>query len=136
MLMAIRICWDTSLWYQQLICRQHRAVCNMFLVTTLANIGSAPCCTPSYGWGELSSVTLPTGAQAQYQYVLDGQNGPGFGYMWTDVLKNAITRKSLTYQQQYDGSSTPVTETWNYALRYGVATQPGYAGWRCRQAAQ
>ena len=87
-----------------------------------ADYGSSPCCTPSYGWGELSSVTLPTGAQAQYQYQLDGQNGPGFGYMWTDVLNNHVTRKSLTYQQQYDGSSTPVTETWNYDISTGMAT--------------
>jgi RHS repeat-associated protein len=87
-----------------------------------ADYGSSPCCTPSYGWGELSSVTLPTGAQAQYQYLLDGQNGPGFGYMWTDVLNNHVTRKSLTYQQQYDGNSTPVTETWNYDISIGMAT--------------
>lgn len=79
-----------------------------------ADSGSAPCCTPSYGWGELNSIITPTGAQAQYQYQMDGQNGPGFGLMWTDVLKNAVTRKSLIYQQQYDGSSTPITETWNY----------------------
>ena len=72
------------------------------------------CCTPSYGWGELNSVTTPTGAQAQYQYQLDGENGPGLNYLWDVVLKKRITRKSLTYQQQYDGSSTPVTETWNY----------------------
>jgi RHS repeat-associated protein len=87
-----------------------------------ADYGSSPCCTPSYGWGELSSVTLPSGAQAQYQYLLDGHNGPGFGYMWTDVLNNHVTRKSLTYQQQYDGNSTPVTETWNYDISIGMAT--------------
>jgi len=87
-----------------------------------ADYGSTPCCTPSYGWGELSLVTLPSGAQAQYQYQLDGQNGPGFGYMWTDVLNNHVTRKSLTYQQQYDGNSTPVTETWNYNISMGLAT--------------
>lgn len=89
-----------------------------------ADSGSAPCCTPSYGWGELSSVTLPTGAQAQYQYQLDGHNGPGMGYMWTDVLKNSVTRKSLTYQQQYDGNSTPVTETWNYDIATGTIVMP------------
>jgi RHS repeat-associated protein len=87
-----------------------------------ADYGSTPCCTPSYGWGELSSVTLPSGAQAQYQYLLDGQNGPGFGYLWTDVLGNRVTRKSLTYQQQYDGNSSPVTETWNYDIGIGAAT--------------
>ena len=89
-----------------------------------ADSGSSPCCTPSYGWGELSSVTLPSGAQTQYQYALDEQNGPGMGYMWTDVLKNSVTRKSLTYQQQYDGSSTPVTETWNYDLATGTIVMP------------
>ncbi|HET6979059.1 MAG TPA: RHS repeat-associated core domain-containing protein [Pyrinomonadaceae bacterium] len=83
-----------------------------------ADLGSSPCCTPSYGWGELSSVTLPSGAQAQYQYQLDGQNGS----LWSDVLKNSVSRKSLTYQQQYDGSSTPVTETWNYTVETGIAT--------------
>ena len=107
-----------------------------------ANSGSSPCCTPSYGWGELSSVTLPTGAQAQYEYQLDGQNGPGMGYMWTEVLRNAVTRKSLTYQQQYDGNSTPVTETWNYDVALGtivmpdggVVTQLGQPGFRTENA--
>ncbi len=86
------------------------------------DINSAPCCTPSYGWGELSSVTLPSGAQAQYQYKLDGGNGPGMDYTWTNVVNNYVTRKSLTYQQQYDGSSTPVTETTNYTLAPGIST--------------
>ena len=72
------------------------------------------CCTPSYGWGELNSVTTPTGAQTQYQYNLNGQNGPGMNFLWRDVLNNSVTQKTLTYQQQYDGASTPVTETWTY----------------------
>jgi RHS repeat-associated protein len=83
--------------------------------------GSVPCCTPSYGWGELSSVTLPSGAQSQYQYRYDGQNGPGFAYMWNDILNNNLTRKNLTYQQEYDGASNPVTETWNYDIGYGFS---------------
>ena len=81
-----------------------------------ADSGSTPCCTPSYGWGELNAVTTPTGAQAQYQYLLDGQNGPGFEYTWDKVLRNQVTQKTLTYQQQYDGNSTPVSETWTYGL--------------------
>jgi len=84
--------------------------------------GSTPCCPPSYGWGELSSVTLPSGAQAQYQYKLDGQNGPGFEYSWDNILRNSITHKTLTYQQQYDGNSTPVTEVWNYSIENGLTT--------------
>jgi RHS repeat-associated protein len=82
--------------------------------------GSTPCCTPSYGLGELNSVTTPTGAQAQYQYYLDGQNGPGVFYLWTDVLHNSVTQKTMTYQQQYDDTSTPATEIWTYNLEvYG-----------------
>jgi RHS repeat-associated protein len=73
------------------------------------------CCTASYGWGELNSITTPTGAQAQYIYALDGQNGPGMGQMWREVLNNAVTQKTLTYLQQYDGSSTLITETWTYS---------------------
>ena len=81
-----------------------------------ADSGSTPCCTPSYGWGELNSVTTPTGAQAQYQYQLDGQDGPGWPYTWDNVLRNQVTQKTLTYQQQYDGTSTPISETWTYGL--------------------
>ena len=81
-----------------------------------ADSGSSPCCTPSYGWGELNSVTTPTGAQAQYQYYLDGENGPGFAHQWRNILSNTVTQKTLTYQQQYDGTATPVTETWTYNI--------------------
>lgn len=67
---------------------------------------------PNYtnGWGELSSITLPAGAQAVYQYKYDGQNN----IFAEDVVKNNPIQKDLTYQLEYDGSSTPVTETWNY----------------------
>jgi RHS repeat-associated protein len=104
-----------------------------------ADYGSAPCCTPSYGWGELNSVTLPSGAQAQYQYVMDGLNGPGAGSMWSDVLRNSMARKTLTYQQQYDGSSSPVSETWNYGggvvmSNGGVVTQFGEPAYRMENA--
>ena len=101
--------------------------------------GSVPCCTPSYGWGELSSITLPSGAQAQYQYGLDGLNGPGLNFMWDQVLKNAMGRKTLTYQQQYDGSSSPVSETWNYGSGMntpegGVIKQHGQPAYKTENA--
>ena len=65
---------------------------------------------PSFGWGEVSSVTLPTGAQAAYQYSLDGQNN----IFWWELLKGVVKRKDLTYLREYDGTSTQTTETWNY----------------------
>jgi RHS repeat-associated protein len=70
---------------------------------------------PSYGWGELSSVTLPTGARADYSYVNDGTNG------WNkirteDIVYNRPTRKDLTYLLEYDGSVTSRTDTWLYFI--------------------
>jgi RHS repeat-associated protein len=69
--------------------------------------------TPSYGWGELSSITLPSGAQVAYQYVRDGVNS---AFDWQEVMQNTMGRKDLTYNREYDGTSTPVTETWLYTL--------------------
>ncbi|MGH9754034.1 MAG: hypothetical protein ACREA2_14755, partial [Blastocatellia bacterium] len=67
---------------------------------------------PSYGWGEVSSIILPSGAQAGYQYEYDGDDS----LSWSQVIKNHVTRKDLAYQHEYDGSSTPVTETWQYSI--------------------
>jgi RHS repeat-associated protein len=92
--------------------------------------------TPSHGWGELSSVTLPSGAKVNYQYGLDGLNGD---VSWDTVLRNAPTRKDLIYRLEYDGapvSNLPcdpmaetscVTETWLYSLA-GVLTTLGLPG--------
>jgi RHS repeat-associated protein len=83
---------------------------------------------PSYGWGELSAITLPSGARASYVYRLDGAN--------TVSSKNAAannpTSKSLVYRPEYDlapgalPSNTPcntatetcVTEAWAYAFAF------------------
>jgi len=67
---------------------------------------------PSLGWGEINSVTLPSGAQTTYAYPLDGQyDSVGSG---TVINYNMVMRKNLTYQREYDGSSSPITETWTY----------------------
>ena len=67
---------------------------------------------PSYGYGELSSITLPSGAQSTYAYLKDGQDN----LFWKDIQRNYPRTKNLTYNQEYDGSSTPVTETWTYGV--------------------
>jgi RHS repeat-associated protein len=68
------------------------------------------------GWGELKSVTLPSGAKAEYSY---SQDTPPALYDSSDVIKNAVTKKDLTYAKEYDGTSQLVTETWNYASSEG-----------------
>lgn len=74
----------------------------------------------SPGWGEVTSITLPTGAQVNYTWQFDDSNSGSNPLLtippdWDWVLTNHPVRKDLTYFRQYDGSSTPVTETWTYA---------------------
>jgi RHS repeat-associated protein len=81
---------------------------------------------PSTGWGELSGITLPSGAQASYHYLQDGD--PNGILSTPDVLQNSPTQKDLTYAQEYDGASNNVTETWTYSTSdpngMGTITSP------------
>jgi RHS repeat-associated protein len=69
---------------------------------------------PSLGYGEINSILLPTGAQASYHYSLDGSDR----LRWGTVLENAVVSKTLSYQREYDGSSSQTTETWGYGGYY------------------
>jgi hypothetical protein len=73
---------------------------------------------PSVGWGEVSSISLPSGAQASYAWEQDNSgSGPPFGLPNVDhVLDNAPSTKTLNYQQENDGVVTPVTEEWGYSI--------------------
>ena len=64
------------------------------------------------GWGELGTITLPSGAKIDYHYQLDGQDN----IFAETVVNNSPTHKDLTYLQEYDGTSTSVTETWQYSF--------------------
>jgi RHS repeat-associated protein len=74
--------------------------------------------TRSPGWGELNSVTLPSGAAASYAYRQDDRDN----IPWDEVLQNHPTSKTLSYRQEYDGSSNPATEVWSYSFSFGRAT--------------
>jgi len=66
------------------------------------------------GWGELSSMTLPTGAKVNYSYEIDGLDLNNGSIRYKDVLANYPTRKVLSCTSDYDGTSSPTTETWTY----------------------
>ncbi|HKO42102.1 MAG TPA: hypothetical protein VJU84_02340 [Pyrinomonadaceae bacterium] len=75
------------------------------------NAGTA---NPSLGWGEVSSITTPTGAQVSYIWAMDGLNG---GNVIADmVFKNSLVRKDLSYLAEFDGSSSTVTDQWFYSV--------------------
>jgi RHS repeat-associated protein len=66
---------------------------------------------PGFGWGELSSMTLPSGAEVTYEYSTNSFTG-----LAVDVLRNFVSKKQVHYQAEYDGTSTPVVDTWEYSL--------------------
>jgi len=66
----------------------------------------------SPGWGDLVSVTLPSGAKAEYDYV----SGP---LLFTDQLLpqlGKVREKRLIYESFYDGISQQVTDVWKYTI--------------------
>jgi len=69
---------------------------------------------PSVGWGEISRMILPSGADANYTYK---RNNQATADSW-DVLQNHPVRKDLKYLREYDGDSTQVTETTTYSFDF------------------
>jgi len=65
------------------------------------------------GYGEIASVELPSGAITEYEF--------GTGFENTDrILSQGVTKKTLNYNAEYDGSSAPVEDIWTYS--YSVST--------------
>ena len=67
---------------------------------------------PSTGWGEVSRVTLPSGAYSTYVYQ---QNTSVVYVMPQAILDNRATQKTLNYLKENDGGSTMVTDNWTYS---------------------
>ncbi|MEO7508532.1 MAG: hypothetical protein ABIZ95_14920, partial [Pyrinomonadaceae bacterium] len=72
--------------------------------------------TAALGWGEVNSVTTPLGAKAEYEYKRDT---PGTNLGPIEILNNFPVKKTLTYLSEYDGSSSTVSEVWNYDYDFG-----------------
>jgi RHS repeat-associated protein len=74
----------------------------------------------SSGWGELNSITLPSGAVVSYEY--DYNTLPGATPRLKDVLGHSIQKKTLSYNLEYDGVTTPTLEVWQYNISRSGAT--------------
>lgn len=68
------------------------------------------------GWGELASVTLPSGARADYSYSLDANNPSMEAF---EVTNSTVTGRVLTYDIEYDGGTQEVTESTSYGIAPG-----------------
>lgn len=80
------------------------------------NANNTNAATPSAGWGEISSLTLPSGAVAEYEYKLDSDT--------TDYTADVVTRnhpvtKTLTYAKEGDGQTGSMVEKWIYDFDFG-----------------
>ncbi len=82
--------------------------------------------TYSSGWGELATVTLPSGANTLYTYnILLGENSlfedeyDSLGAVFINpnhVIKRSVRTKTLSYTESYDGQTEARSETWNYRI--------------------
>jgi RHS repeat-associated protein len=81
---------------------------------TFAYNGNSVYPTHSTGYGELSALTLPSGASTTYQYAKDNIEN----IETSIILTNNVTTKTLSYRAEYDGltgTSAPlVNEQWVY----------------------
>ena len=72
----------------------------------------------STGWGELSALTLPSGASTSYAYSMDGVQGDLNNLTKSfDVMDNGPKTKTLSYLSENDCATTPcptVHETTSY----------------------
>lgn len=69
------------------------------------------------GWGEVSRVKLPSGAEADYEFAT-----PIYPPGTDGILQRFPDKKTLTYQTEYDGIVTPVSEVWLYDIDSGGST--------------
>ncbi|HEX8195913.1 MAG TPA: RHS repeat-associated core domain-containing protein [Pyrinomonadaceae bacterium] len=74
---------------------------------------------PSAGWGEVSGVTLPSGAYSTYSYTENGSSSSIVAY---DILQNRPAQKTLNYLKENDGASQLATDTWTYSKSGGTYT--------------
>ncbi|MGB7201021.1 MAG: RHS repeat-associated core domain-containing protein [Pyrinomonadaceae bacterium] len=70
------------------------------------------------GIGELQTVTLPSGAGAEYSFALDGD--PMGTEMNRAITGSKVTSRVLTYDLEYDATTQEVTETTTYGAGNGV----------------
>jgi RHS repeat-associated protein len=81
------------------------------------------------GWGEVAGVELPSGASVAYTYAYDASpSTPAIA-----PQSNTPIQKQLTYLLEYDGSSSPTTETWSYNITDSGSTITGPDGAQTQQ---
>lgn len=84
-----------------------------------------PPTTPSVGWGEISGITLPSGAIVNYEYEQD--NAPLINNT-RRILDNGVKHKKVTYLAEYDNDTSTVEDNWTYATSHSSCTIVGPDG--------
>ena len=74
------------------------------------------------GWGEISRITMPSGAVADYEYRWDNGFGGGIPVPTDLILQNSVSKKTLSYLEENDGSSNTVSDVWDYNVNKTIST--------------
>lgn len=72
------------------------------------------------GWGELAEITMPSGAKIQYTYTPYATGTLALGV--DQILARSVQSKTVTYNSEYDGVVTPVSDTWTYDITTGFSS--------------
>ena len=92
---------------------QYRASCGSGLTTVTS---------AAHGWGALSRMILPTGAQVDYAYTLDGDPEATLGQGEAkEITRERITQKKLTHD-------SGTIDIWSYLILFTSATVTGPDG--------
>ncbi len=111
----------------------YRVVDKIVLPTQLGNLSYTFNYNTATGWAEVSSVIMPADAsetppQVAYQYTYPGGLANGLPRC-TNILRGYPSNKTLTWQAQANGITSPVTETSLYnignTLTYVTSTDSG-----------
>ena len=68
----------------------------------------------TYGFGEIKQIETPAGAVASYEYKLDGMQGNIES--WYDTFHNPLTKRTVVYDSEYNGSAGSISEVTEYNI--------------------
>ena len=76
----------------------------------------------SLGYGEISKVTMPSGATSEYEYKFDTNIFSPILLTTDFILQNSISKKTVTYLEEHDGSSNSTSDVWDYNINKTLST--------------
>ncbi|MBL0240346.1 MAG: RHS repeat protein [Chloracidobacterium sp.] len=71
-------------------------------------------------WGEIKTITAPTGAKSSFNYSEPGMEN--YDGLASDVLARSVLNKALAYEEVYDGTTSQRVNPWLYSISKWAST--------------